>query len=82
MLPSMSREPPPLPRAPGSQVPPWHGSPEAHCPPPACAQPRTPGKGPCTHVPISILSAQLYSATRKETQIKCQLIVSTEEVLN
>lgn len=26
-------------------------------------------------------AAQLYSAAQKETQIKCQLIVSTEEVL-
>lgn len=39
-----------------------------------------PEKGRC-HTDMPTTAAQLYSAAQKETQIKCQLIVSTEEVL-
>lgn len=47
---------------------------------PICTAP-DPGEGCRAHVPIRGPATQLYSAAQKETQIKCQLIVSAEEVL-
>lgn len=48
---------------------------------PARTQPLIWGKGRLPDVPIRGPAAQLHSAAHKETQIKCQLIVSAEEVL-